>query len=99
MKSSNSGWEKLLQICLKSTDKQSLSTLLIALLTPEEYENIAKRMLILEALMKKELSQREIAKQYNVSIAKITRGSNELKRMPDSLKKQLATLIGLTQNP
>ena len=74
MKSSNSGWEKLLQICLKSTDKQSLSTLLIALLTPEEYENIAKRMLILEALMKKELSQREIAKQYNVSIAKITRG-------------------------
>ena len=66
---------------------------MIALLTPEEYENIAKRMLILEALMKKELSQREIAKQYNVSIAKITRGSNELKSKSEAEKDKLKLLL------
>ena len=76
------GWEKLLTLCLKLDKKQELNELFQAMLTPDEYENIGKRILIMEELIKKESSQRQIADKLNVSIAKITRGSNELKRMP-----------------
>jgi len=93
MNNIESGWEKLLTVCLKCDDKQQLSDLLKAVLTPEEYENVAKRMLILEALMKKELSQRDMAEKFDVSIAKITRGSNELKRMPAVVKAEFEKIF------
>jgi len=93
MTKSPQGWNKLLDICLNITNKQELCNFLIAILTPEEYENIAKRMIVLEALMKKELSQRDIAEKYEISIAKITRGSNELKRMPSDLKAKLEQFL------
>ena len=38
------------------------------------------RCLIIKALLEKKAPQRQIAEELNVSIAKITRGSNELKR-------------------
>lgn len=70
------GWRKLLKV-LKHTHQ--LEPLLNVLLTNEEREGLAKRILIIEALLKGEKTQREIAKDLNVSIAKITRGSNALK--------------------
>ena len=57
--------------------------------TPEEKDNLALRYLIIQELLQDEKSQREMAKNLNVSIAKITRGSNELKRISPKL---LATL-------
>ena len=62
-----------------------LSQLFDLLLTPEEKESLALRCLIIEELLKQKKTQRDIAKDLQVSIAKITRGSNELKRMPDKL--------------
>ena len=48
------------------------------LLTPAELEEIAKRLQIAK-LLKKGVPQREIAKQLNVSIGTVSRGSRELK--------------------
>jgi TrpR family trp operon transcriptional repressor len=83
------GWRGFLALCLKQQDEKALEQLFDLFLTPEEKENLATRYSIVQALLKHELPQREIAKQLNVSIAKITRGSNELKRMD---KKLLQTL-------
>lgn len=83
------GWRGFLALCLKQQDEKALEQLFDLFLTPEEKENLATRYSIVQELLKHELPQREIAKQLNVSIAKITRGSNELKRMD---KKLLQTL-------
>jgi TrpR family transcriptional regulator, trp operon repressor len=78
------GWRKLLKILRHSTQ---LEELLNILLTSEERAGLSKRILIIEALLKSEKTQREISKYLNVSIAKITRGSNALKNSGLSLKK------------
>lgn len=75
------GWQQLLMWCNNVEDEQQLSSLFELLLTPEEKVDIAKRCLIIRELLAKNHSQREIAKNLNVSIAKITRGSNEIKRL------------------
>lgn len=78
--------EGFVELFLSIKDKKLLFSLLDFFLTPEEKKDLAKRFLITKELIKKEKTQREIAKDLNVSIAKITRGSNELKRLnPKSL--------------
>ena len=76
------GWHIFTQWCLASKNKKMLSALFDLLLTPEEKESIALRCLIIKELLQQKKTQREIATDLNVSTAKITRGSNELKRMP-----------------
>jgi TrpR family trp operon transcriptional repressor len=51
------------------------------------------RCLIIRDLLMQEQTQREIAKNLNVSIAKITRGSNELKRIKDPLLTYLKSKL------
>jgi len=68
-------------LCMKTKDEKMLSSLFDLFLTPEEREDLAMRYLIIKELLSKEKTQRQIAKDLNVSIAKITRGSNELKRI------------------
>ena len=53
--------------------------------TMEEKKDFATRYLIIKTLLKNEKPQRQIAKELHVSISKITRGSNELKRMDPAL--------------
>lgn len=84
------GWRQLLTWCESVQDSGQLSSLLQLLLTPEEQDDIGKRCLIVRELLAKNMSQREIAKSLNVSIAKITRGSNELKRVDKSLLQFIA---------
>lgn len=67
----------------------SLENLFDLFFTFEEKENLASRYLIIEALLKGQLTQREIAKKYHVSIAQITRGSNALKTVDPIFKKFL----------
>jgi TrpR family trp operon transcriptional repressor len=76
------GWHVFAQWCLASKNEKTLSSLLELVLTQEEKESIAARCLIITELLKQKKTQRDIANDLNVSIAKITRGSNELKRMP-----------------
>lgn len=81
------GWNQFIKLCLATKNEKMLSSLLDLLLTQEEKESIAMRYLIVVDLLKQEKSQRSIAEDLHVSIAKITRGSNELKRMPPPLIK------------
>lgn len=79
------GWRAFTKLCLASKNEKMLSSLFELLLTSEEKESIATRCLIVAELLKQEKTQRVIAEDLHVSIAKITRGSNELKRMPSTL--------------
>ena len=81
----SNGWHVFTQWCLASANQRNLSSLFELLLTQEEKESIAARCLIIMELLKQEKTQRDIAADLNVSIAKITRGSNELKRMSPEL--------------
>ncbi len=79
------GWRSFTKLCLATKNDKMLSSLFDLLLTQEERESIAMRCLIVVDLLKQEKTQRDIAEDLHVSIAKITRGSNELKRMPAKL--------------
>lgn len=83
------GWKEFLKLCLEAKDEQTLDTIFDLLLTPEERESIATRILIVKSLINQKKPQREIAQDLKVSIAKITRGSNELKRINAKFKKYL----------
>ena len=58
-------------------------------LTLEEKKDLALRLLLVRALLDEELTQREIAQELGVSIAKITRGSNALKITKKKLKERI----------
>ncbi len=63
------------------------------LFTHEEQATIKKRLLIIKELLSEEKTQRQIAKDLNVSISQITRGSNELKNISPNLKQLLLEQI------
>lgn len=79
------GWRSFLNLCLVANDAKILSALFDLFLTSEEKESLALRYLIVEELLKQKKTQRSMAKDLQVSIAKITRGSNELKRISPML--------------
>ena len=56
-------------------------------LTKAEQEDIALRYNIITELLSGKKTQREIAKEFHVSIAKITRGSNALRITDQKIKK------------
>ncbi len=84
-------WHDFLELCLATKDTKLLSDLFDLLLTIEEKDSIAMRTMIVRDLVKKKKTQREIAKDLQVSIAKITRGSNALKRMHSKVVHFLET--------
>lgn len=83
--SSDDGWHVFTQWCTAAKHENMFHALLELLLTQEEKESISSRCLIVMELLKQEKTQRDMAADLNVSIAKITRGSNELKRMSPKL--------------
>lgn len=71
-----------------SEDKKLLNDFLLDLLTPQEYKELPKRWQIVK-LLAKGMPQRQIAKELNVSIATITRGSRELLDLKGGFRKVL----------
>lgn len=92
MKEWEAGWQAFLDMCLITQNKSALQEMLSLFLTPEEKVDIARRFLIVKELVKGEKTQRDIAKSLDVSIAKITRGSNELKRLDKKWRDYLAAM-------
>ncbi len=84
-----SHWKSFLSLCLKSHNTNELSQLLECFLTIEEKKDITDRYLIIKGLLDGKLTQRDMADKLNVSIAKITRGSNALKSLDPKLKTYL----------
>jgi len=84
-----SGWELLLTLVSKTQTPQELDQLLRLLLTLEEQQQLAMRVQLINQLLLNDKPQREIAYDLQLSIAKVTRGSNALKVITDRLKKFL----------
>ena len=83
------GWWRFLTLCRGSQSNAQLDSLLDLLLTHEEKQSIATRVLLSQALLKGKQTQREISEDLGISIAKITRGSNALKAASEPLKQYL----------
>jgi len=75
------------------SSEEDISLILPLLLSVEELNAINARALVYKELLLAEKSQREIAKIHNISIATITRGSNNLKAMSAKEKQLLQTLL------
>ena len=70
---------KLVNVLLKINNQDAMLDLLKGLLTLNELEEIARRLQIV-VLLKKGLSQREVAEKLKVGIATVTRGSKEIQQ-------------------
>lgn len=89
------GWRCFLKLCLSTQDEKMLSELFTFFLTPEEKHSLEARCLIVKALLDQKQTQRQISEDLQVSIAKITRGSNEIKRISAKLKKYLKDKLSM----
>jgi TrpR family transcriptional regulator, trp operon repressor len=88
-KNSKGGWRSFLELCLHMETTDRLEKLFDLFFTFEERKDLESRFLLVKALIKKNSSQREIAKDLGVSISKITRGSNALKILDDDFREFL----------
>jgi TrpR family trp operon transcriptional repressor len=68
-------WCRLLELMIKCDTKAKMDDFLHLFLTMNEREYLVDRYRIVEALLTTDQTQREIAKNLNVSITKITDGS------------------------
>ena len=75
-----------LQLAKKAEAASVLDEFLLLFFTPQECEQLEKRHQLIDALVHDQCSQRAIAKDLKVSIAKITRGSHALKHISPQLK-------------
>lgn len=89
MNSDHKGWKDFLKFVKEIKETDNYEAFMDLMLTAEEKESLSTRFLIVMALLSEKASQREIAQSLGVSIAKITRGSNELKRISSKLKAYL----------
>jgi TrpR family transcriptional regulator, trp operon repressor len=71
-------FDELIRLFVKTKDSKKMRDLLKSVLTPREIEAIGNRLAIAK-MLKKGISQREIAKRLGVGIATVTRGSREIK--------------------
>lgn len=80
--------EEVINCISTITDKQLLSEFFDCLFTPSELFDIGKRWLLVKEI-DKGTTQREIAKEFKMSLCKITRGSKELKKQDSAFRKIL----------
>ena len=80
-------WNKFLENCNASSTIKELEQFLNIILTPAEFDKIAARYQILSKLIHSNKTQRELAKELNVSIFNIARGANQLKKITEQDKQ------------
>jgi TrpR family trp operon transcriptional repressor len=85
----NANWQDFVRVCQAINSLDELNSFFDTLLTVSEKVELAKRLTILRELLISDRPQRELAKQLQVSLANITRGSNVLKNTHVDLKKIL----------
>lgn len=86
-------WDLVLEKILLQQDLQNLIVLFELLLTEEERSAVAGRLKVFQTLLQGEMSQRQIAQEYQISIATITRCSNYLKHMSVQQREEIKQLI------
>ena len=70
--------EEIAKLITNLKNEEEICKFFAEIFTPAEIKTLSKRWRILKALSQNE-TQREIAKQYNVSLCKVTRGAKILK--------------------
>jgi TrpR family trp operon transcriptional repressor len=88
-------WQEFLSTT-ETLDLSQLDFWFDILLTHAEKEDIKDRMQILKGLLDDTLPQRELAEALGVSISKITRGSNALKRLSPQKRQNLLKWLKAT---
>lgn len=91
-------WAPFIELIQKSDSAEQLAELLDCLFTAEEKQNINDRISLVAQLLQGDHSQRQIAKNLNISIAKITRGSNMLKQISPELMEFLQEQLTQKKN-
>jgi len=76
----------LAEVLVHTTDVKAAKKLLQDVLTPNELESILTRIQIM-TLLRKGLTQRDVAKRVGVSIAKVIHGARFLKEHPDAFSQ------------
>lgn len=76
---SNKNLQELVQTLLKIKTEKEMLDFLEAILTPKELLEIPTRLQIVK-LIKKGVSQHEIAEKLHVGVATVTRGSKEIQK-------------------
>lgn len=69
----------LIENILKANSRERLENLLFGLMTQKEIEEFAGRIRIVK-LLKKDISQHDIANKLGVGVATVTRGAKEIKQ-------------------
>lgn len=82
---------ELCHLLSKNSDEEFLYSFFDNLFTPNEMVDFAKRWQLVKEL-DSGVTQREIAKKYNMSLCKITRGSKMLKSSESAFRKLLDLL-------
>ncbi|MBW3140771.1 trp operon repressor [Ferrimonas balearica] len=89
----NVRWQSVLELVSLPRASEDTAMLLGLLLSHDEREAIGGRLAVFRALLDGQQSQRQIAASLGVSIATITRASNNLKTMSEAERTLLSRLI------
>lgn len=89
-------WSRLLKVLQQAFNDGKAESLIQLITTADEREALVTRLLIIEALIHGEVSQRELKNRLGAGIATITRGSNSLKEISPTLKQWLKTQLPLS---
>lgn len=81
-------YNELCSLIAKTTDEKFLKDFFSCLFTHTERSDFAMRWLLVKEI-KAGTTQREIAKKFNMSLCKITRGSKELQKEDSAFVKML----------
>lgn len=85
---SDTSFEELVKIFTDIKDEKFMKDFMECLFTPAERADFANRWTLVKEI-DKGTTQREIAKQFNMSLCKITRGSKELNKADSAFRKVL----------
>jgi len=85
-------WQQFIKITA-SLSPEGLKLWMEVILTKAEQADIADRIRILKGLLEEALPQRELSERLQVSISKITRGSNALKNLSPNKLAWLKQII------
>lgn len=81
-------FSELCRLLSECSDREFLEDFMKCLLSPAERDDFGKRWLLVKALDEGK-TQREIAKEFGMSLCRITRGSKELKKEGSAFRKML----------
>ena len=82
-------WQAFIELIRCSKDDKQLTELLDFFFTLDEKSSLKMRIHLINELILGDKTQRDIAKDLQISIAKITRGSNQLKQASLELRELL----------